>query len=321
MDIDIVYLWVNGKDPVWRAKKDAFLNNTCEITKEAVNDARFIDNDELKYSLRSIEMYAPWIRHIYIVTDNQTPAWLDTSNPRIKIVDHTEIMPKEALPCFSSPAIEWCIDNIPGLSEYFLLANDDTFFGRETTPDFFFTSKGKPIVRLKRWRGAKENISLYLKTVVTAQKLIHKKFGKHIKHVPHHNIDAYTKSDIKKCKELFPEIISETIHRHTRSERDLQRVVIQYYALAAKTGKLKLMGRYNRKMPLIQKIIGAFQNRYNYDSRRITINVPDIEFIIRKYNPALFCLNDGENANNESRKKARAFLEKKFPNKSSFELE
>ena len=57
MDIDIVYLWVNGKDPVWRAKKDAFLNNTCEITKEAVNDARFIDNDELKYSLRSVEMY------------------------------------------------------------------------------------------------------------------------------------------------------------------------------------------------------------------------------------------------------------------------
>ena len=320
MDIDIVYLWVNGKDPVWRSKRDEFLKNTYDIREEAVNEARFIDNDELKYSLRSIEMYAPWIRHIYIVTDNQKPSWLDTSNPRIKIVDHTEIIPKEALPCFSSPAIEWCIDNIPGLSEHFLLANDDTFIGRKVTPDFFFTPEGMPIVRLKKWTSSKRDMSLYLKTVASAQKLIHKQFGKLIKHIPHHNIDAYRKSDIKKCKELFPETISQTIHRHTRSEEDLQRVIVLYYALATKTGKLRIMGRYNRPMPLIDKIIGTLQKRYNYDSRRITINVPDIELIIKKYNPALFCLNDGENANNDSRKKARAFLESKFPKKSSFEL-
>jgi hypothetical protein len=163
-------------------------------------------------------------------------------------------------------------------------------------------------------------MSLYLKTVASAQKLIHKQFGKLIKHIPHHNIDAYRKSDIKKCKELFPETISQTIHRHTRSEEDLQRVIVLYYALATKTGKLRIMGRYNRPMPLIDKIIGTLQKRYNYDSRRITINTPDIEFIIKKYNPALFCLNDGENANNDSRKKARAFLESKFPKKSSFEL-
>ena len=27
--------------------------------------------DQLKYSLRSIETYVPWIRHIYIVTNGQ----------------------------------------------------------------------------------------------------------------------------------------------------------------------------------------------------------------------------------------------------------
>lgn len=26
-DIDLVYLWVDGKDEVWKNKKDSFLNN------------------------------------------------------------------------------------------------------------------------------------------------------------------------------------------------------------------------------------------------------------------------------------------------------
>ena len=180
MDIDIVYMWVDGSDPVWLAKKNAFEQGVASTAGEALDEARFVDNDELKYSLRSIERYAPWIRHIYIVTDGQVPAWIDLTNPRISIIDHTEIIPREALPTFSSPAIEWCVDNIPGLSEHFLLANDDTFIGREVSPDFFFNAKGEPIIRLKKWASSKRHISLYLKTVERAQKLILQTFGEHI---------------------------------------------------------------------------------------------------------------------------------------------
>lgn len=320
MDIDLVYLWVDGSDPVWRAKKNAFEKGTTQITDEARNYARFVDNDELKYSLRSVEMYAPWVRHIYIVTDGQIPTWLNLKNPRISIINHSQIMPKEALPSFSSPAIEWCIDNIPGLSEHFLYANDDTFIGRKVNPSFFFNEKGQPIVRLKSWTSSKRNISLYLKTVARAQKLIQQHFGKFIKYIPHHNIDAYRKCDIKKCKELFPEQISQTIHRHFRSEEDLQRVVVQYYTLVTGNGELRRMSRYNHTTSLIEKIISLLQKNYNYDSRRITITVPNIQSILDKYNPALFCLNDGENADDECRQRARNFLEKKFSHKSSFEL-
>ena len=34
------------------------------------------------YSLRSIEMYAPWIRKIFIVTNGQKPFWLNLDNER-----------------------------------------------------------------------------------------------------------------------------------------------------------------------------------------------------------------------------------------------
>ena len=321
MDIDLVYLWVDGNDPIWQAKKKAFKKGMSQIAEEALVEARFVDNDELKFSLRSVEMYAPWVRHIFIVTDGQVPSWLNLNNSRISIVTHSEIMPKEALPTFSSPAIEWCIDNIPGLSEYFLYANDDTFIGGKVTPRFFFDEDGRPIVRLKKWASSKRNVSLYLKTVAKAQMLAKQYFGKFIKYIPHHNIDAYRKSDFKVCKEIFAKEVDETINRHVRSEDDLQRVIVGYYALAKGGGRLKKMGRYNKPMTLFDKIKDALQGKYHYDARSISIRPStDFHYIMNRYNPTLFCLNDNERTSNVDRQRARDFLEEIFPKKSSFEI-
>ena len=100
-------------------KHDAFCGNLSRDA-ELNGKNRYANNDELKYSLRSIAMYAPWVRKVFIVTDNQVPAWLDTSNPKVRIVDHAEIMPAESLPCFNSSLIEHFLYKIPGLSEHFL---------------------------------------------------------------------------------------------------------------------------------------------------------------------------------------------------------
>src|SRR5690554_5980151 len=57
------------------------------------NDERFINRDELKYSLRSVWLYAPFVRHIYIVTVGHRPEWLDTDSGKVTIVPHREIFP------------------------------------------------------------------------------------------------------------------------------------------------------------------------------------------------------------------------------------
>ena len=64
-DIDLVYLWVDGSDPKWQAKRNAFIGETVEGSSTNCK-GRYANNDELKYSLRSVEMYAPWIRKIFI---------------------------------------------------------------------------------------------------------------------------------------------------------------------------------------------------------------------------------------------------------------
>lgn len=56
---------------------------------------------------RSLEKYAPWIRHVYIVTNGQIPYWLNLDYEKVTVVSHDEIfLDKENLPTFSSPAIE-----------------------------------------------------------------------------------------------------------------------------------------------------------------------------------------------------------------------
>ena len=120
---------------------------TMDTEDEDLSSNRFADNNELKYSLRSVEKYAPWVRKIFIVTNGQIPSWLNLNNPRISIVAHDEIfLNKTHLPTFSSPAIESHIHRIPGLSKKFIYMNDDVFFGSEVWPDDFYThSKGHKV--------------------------------------------------------------------------------------------------------------------------------------------------------------------------------
>lgn len=101
---------------------------------------RFEDNEELRYSLRSLEKHAPWIRKIFLVTNGQIPYWLNLDHPRLTIITHQEIFTNMShLPTFSSPAIESHIHRIPGLSEHFLYLNDDVMLGSEVWPEDFYS--------------------------------------------------------------------------------------------------------------------------------------------------------------------------------------
>lgn len=114
---------------------------------EDVSASRFEDNEELRYSLRSIERHAPWVRNIFIVTNGQIPSWLNLDNPRVTIVTHQDVFRNLShLPTFSSPAIESHIHRIKGLSQKFIYLNDDVMFGKDVWPDDFYShSKGQKV--------------------------------------------------------------------------------------------------------------------------------------------------------------------------------
>lgn len=141
--IDAVYLWVDGDDPHWRRRRAARLESVGSTPDEASLDAvRFEQGDELRYSLRSLCRYAPWIRRIFLVTDQQRPAWLQEIPGELDVIDHAQILPASVLPTYNSHAITAAVHNIPGLSDRFLLFNDDVLFGRPVRAHRFFYSNG-----------------------------------------------------------------------------------------------------------------------------------------------------------------------------------
>ncbi|XP_043196593.1 N-acetylglucosamine-1-phosphotransferase subunits alpha/beta-like [Amphibalanus amphitrite] len=114
-----------------------------DAAADAVSLSRFADSQELRYSLRSLERHAPWVRRVFLVTNGQIPDWLALDNPKLTLVTHEEIFPDhDHLPTFSSPAIEAHIHRIPGLSEHFLYFNDDVLLGQPVWPEDFLVPGG-----------------------------------------------------------------------------------------------------------------------------------------------------------------------------------
>ena len=138
--IDFVIIWVDGNDTKWQTEKAKYDNS---VITAANSEVRFRDWDNLQYWFRAVEEFAPWVNKIHFVTWGHVPSWLNTSNPKINVVNHKDYIPKDYLPTFSSHTIELNLHRIEGLAEQFVYFNDDMFITAPVTPQDFFKN-GKP---------------------------------------------------------------------------------------------------------------------------------------------------------------------------------
>ena len=196
--IDAVILWVDGNDEAHRAKILPYLENKSIITSEKFR-TKYDQVNEIKFTINSILKFAPYIRNVFIITDNQTPQFLkekknDDAYKKVSIIDHTIIFKdyEEFLPTFNCRPIETCLYKIPNLAEHFIYFNDDFFLINETKPEDFFKN-GFPILRGK-WLKFDENkfYKKFKKPRIghkTAQQLAAKTVGfdkyYNFKHTPH----------------------------------------------------------------------------------------------------------------------------------------
>lgn len=153
--IDAVVAWVDGNDPKHIAKRNMVMAQDDSSTIVGADATRFASVNEIKYCVLSILRFAPFIRNIYIVTDNQVPNIMDDIHQyfpekvdAIRIVDHSEIFEgyEQYLPTFNSISIESMLWKIKGISNRFIYFNDDFFLVRNVSPEDFFI-KDQPVLR------------------------------------------------------------------------------------------------------------------------------------------------------------------------------
>lgn len=131
--IDFVVSWLDSNDPEWIAQY-----NHYRPEKPVTDRGRFRDWNIFRYWFRAVELYAPWVNRVYLVTNGKYPEWINEECPKLVLIKHSDYIPSKYLPTFNSRTIELHMDKIPGLSEHFVYFNDDMFLNTPTKPEDYF---------------------------------------------------------------------------------------------------------------------------------------------------------------------------------------
>jgi hypothetical protein len=310
--IDAVYTWVDGDDPAWRAKKSLTLerHDSAPLNDLAANSARFLSRDELRYSLRSLFMYADWIRTIYLVTDDQTPSWLDLTSPRLRLVSHREIFENAGrLPTFNSHAIESRLHHITGLSEHFLYLNDDVFFGRPVAPELFFHGNGLSKFFISHMQVELGDASILDPPVMSAAKnnrrLIDDAFGRTVTQKYMHVAHSLQRSVLYEMEERFAEQFARTAENQFRSHSDLSVASALHHDYAYATGRA-----------------APGELSYGYTDSSDPLTPLRLQHMLRHRDRDVICLNDTDLGGVDLELHAQMtleFLESYYPVPSPFE--
>lgn len=332
MDIDAVVLWVDGSDPAWLSEKAKYQG---VVLDDSNSSNRYRDWGLMKYWFRCIEGFLPWIRTVHFVTCGHLPEFLNTNSPKLHVVKHSDFIPEEYLPTFSSHAIEANIHRIEGLSENFIYFNDDTFVLRPMPQTAFFkdglpcTYGGeRPIEltgRLGVWQHAAVNDLAVINGHFNKKEQISKNRKKYINKAYRtkdnirtlgmevlfpdlfagfknlHAPAAYLKSTFESVWKAEPELMKSTSSHRFRSNDDVNQWVMLWWQVASGT-----FSPYN-----VDNIPSAI--------REATIG--SLCDIIEQQKNDMICINDPEDDVDFEllSKKLKASFEKILPEKSEFE--
>jgi hypothetical protein len=288
--VDAVYTWVDARDPSFQAALRRHASaELAERDLESAGLSRFRNNGELRFSLRSLLSFAPWVQRIHILTNGQVPCWLDSMHPRIHLVTHAEVFPEpEVLPTFNSNAIEMCLHRIPGLARRFIYFNDDIFLGRPVRKGDFFLPGGGQLVFLEDtplgfdcWQGSvRGQACAYTEAILTrlwgrpqAPRLL-----------PAHSPQAYDRDLLARLETLLVDEFRRTAVHRFRARDDLVLSALHSHTLLEAPDQ---RGRHEaqilpRRSP--QYYMLELENKWLWMMRSYAD-------ILRK-RPKFFCLND-----------------------------
>lgn len=333
--IDFVIPWVDGSDPEWRA---SMLSYNPDSDSDNTSEARYRDWDLLRYWFRAVEKYAPWVRRIHFVTVGHVPSWLNVNHPKLHIVKHSDYIPEQYLPTFSSHTIELNFHRIDGLADKFVYFNDDMFLNKPVEPeDFFVEGLPKDLAALNIHCYS---LSMPIQVIATYDVGVineHFKFKEVIKKHPfqwfnpkygtkllrtlalvgaprfpgfyiHHCPQNYLKSTFQTVWDLEPEILNRTCLHKFREENDVNQWVMKEWQLAS----------------------GSFVPQADSFSSLVPLGINDpikqaelAATTIRKKRVAEFCLNDGDISFDQFKacqSIIQGAFEETLPVSSSFEL-
>ena len=325
--IDFVVTWVDSNDENWRKEKQ-YYEEEMSINVDLNDNLRYRDWGFMRYWFRAVEKHAPWVNKVYFITEGHLPEWLNLENEKLVVIKHGDYIDEKYLPTYNSNVIELNIHNIKGLSEQFVLFNDDMFLNGDVKEEDFFKN-GLPcdigvFEPIKAQGTGIEHVIVNNLEIVNKYynsrdvfknsllKFFKFKYGKHmIKNIfllPWKNIlgyyddhipVSYKKSIFKEVYELERDLFEKNYSYKFRSIEGINHWLIRYWQLTR----------------------GEFHPRsINAGNSYSMTDYKEIIQDIRNSTHKMICLNDSEVENFEYiRDVILKEFNQKYPNKSEFE--
>lgn len=294
MRIDAVYTWVDGSRPDFQQALEQYAEHPEDRNPERYRD----DLSLLKYSLRSLERYLPWIDEVHLFSARpQVPEWMDTG--KVRVVHHDQLIPSEYLPTFNTRVIESYLHQVATEPDFLISIQDDWLFTRDVTLSDFLTEEGK-IKVYGTFFGEASRSSVFEgdRFIPTA----------HIEHVPR----LVDKALWGEMLEWMPHEVEKTRRNRFRTRGDLRmdRLYRSYLLCECKDRVVPVTYPESRKIHHFLPL--------SRDPRKQAAQLEKI----RKKRPKFLCLNDGQGTepNPEVTKLVHDFLEEMYPQPSKYEL-
>lgn len=334
--IDFVVTWVDGNDPVWSEEKAKYLRASDTLTQKDNPEMRYRRWNTLRYWFRAVERFAPWTNQVILVTCGHLPEWLNTENEKLRIVRHTDYIPAEYLPTFSSHTIENNLWRIGELSEHFVYFNDDVFLMNEVKPSDFFCGEVPKHCAVSRPNRSGKQMCSFDHALINGLGEINSAFkmrevmdcypekwlNSRMKDYYEYNARTYRdnflsgmyfshlcvplrKSSMRECSEKFADKLKETSRNRFRSYQDVNHQIFQLWEMVNGTFEPVERGYYGRYKALTAE------------------NLPLIAADMKNEKLKCICLNDSDEIKDDAFDGVKSCLlrlfEEKLPEKCSFE--
>ncbi len=310
--IDVIFSWVES-DEAHRKKVAQYRETTLEDVGKAADSTRFASMGEIFYSVGSVLRFAPFVRTIFIVTDQQDPhleefvaKYFPDSTTKIKIIDHREIFRgyEQYLPVFNSRTIETMLWRIPDLSEKAVYFNDDFLLLRPIKREEWFMGD-KIVISNAKWKNSsidhfldwltpsRSTKRFSMRGTMYASSILAGEKGRYFRasHTPH----PFLRSVFETFYAQHPETIDSNIKYRFRHWAQYSAIVLSY-VLSIRNGKAVL--RDSRRKAFYIMAVGRGDN---YVDKKLKW--------WKKHNPMSVCVQSLDMTPEEDRKRLIEWLE------------
>ena len=298
--------------------------NDSNLVKEGIPQIKkFNENEELKYSIRSILKNIPWVRKIFLLMPNEKVRYFkdyDLIKEKIVYVKDKDFLGYDSTNSQAFLYRLWKMKEF-GISDNFIVMNDDCFIGQPLNKsNFFYEENGKVVPAIISTNYQVHTQKTFLRDYNKIKKRLKTPINKSTNEFLYSMYNTYFFFiDYFKGPIIVPYFTHSVIPMNLNDLKEIYDII---YDSKYRNATLDSINKNVNSLQFQSSVLIYAFNKYNRKVNMINYNYIDNEVTIKGSDFPLFCINLKNNMDKSklSSSKTRLIMEKLFPEPTPYEI-